>query len=66
MNHEKNISQQEILNDNTITGLYIIKVNNSYNLYKKTIEMQNNGWIRNNPIPKVQNIKLAKYFEVEL
>ena len=64
--YEKSISQEEILSDDNVTGLYIIKIDETYNLYKKTVEMKNNGWIRKNLIPEVKNIRLAEYFEAEL
>ena len=44
----------------------MIKIDETYTLYKKTVEMKNNGWIRNNLVSEVQNIKLAEYFEGEL
>jgi hypothetical protein len=52
--------------DNQTEGLYLIKVSDNYELYKKTTEMINNGWIRNNLVPQVKKIKLGKYFEVDL
>ena len=64
--YENNISRDEILRDDNIAGLYIIKINEIYVLCKKTVELRNNGWIRNNIIPEVQNIRLAEYFEAEL
>ena len=64
--YEKSTSQEEILRDDHITGLYIIKDNETYILYKKTVEMKNNGWIRNNLVSEVKNIKLAEYYEAEL
>ena len=60
---ERKMSADEILKDDNITGLYLIKTEYTYELYGKTIEMKNNGWLRDNLIPEVKTVKLIEYFE---
>ena len=61
---EKNLSQNEILKDENIKGLYLIKKESTYHLYRKTIEVKNNGWIRDHLIPEAKTVQLMKYFEL--
>lgn len=61
---EKNINKAIIEKDNKISGMYIIKNENVYELYDKKIEIIDNGWIMSNKIPKVDIIKIGKYIEI--
>ena len=50
------------LNNNEFHGIYFVKINdNLYVLYKKIINLTNNGWIMNNFVNDIQNIILGRF-----
>ena len=61
--HNNNILKDIIKKDNTFPeGLFFIKLDdNSYEIYKKTTEYKDNGWIMSNVIQKINIIPIGKY-----